>query len=140
MQELRPGSTDGPTRPSLPSRGTILIADDEDVVLEFLADVLVCEGFEVLTAADGYQAADVLRRYGSSLSAAILDISMPGKTGVEVASLCAAENPLVPVVLMSGYPESDIRDRFPGVRMQAYLQKPYHPDRLVELVGRFLPH
>jgi CheY-like chemotaxis protein len=140
MEEFRPHVTDGTPHPSTPSRGTILIADDEDVVLEFLSDVFACEGYEVFTAADGCEAADVLRRYGSKLSAAILDISMPGKSGVEVASLVAAENPRIPVVLMSGYSESDIRERFPGVQMQGYLQKPYNPDRLVQLVDQVLPH
>jgi two-component system alkaline phosphatase synthesis response regulator PhoP len=63
----------------------ILIADDEPDIIEIVSYNLSKEGFEVFTAADGNEALQQARQHHPDLI--ILDIMMPGKTGVEVCQI-----------------------------------------------------
>ncbi|MEO6819692.1 MAG: response regulator, partial [Ginsengibacter sp.] len=71
--------------PRLPENTTILIADDEPDILEIISFNLRSEGYNVLTANNGNEAVDLAVKYNPSLI--ILDLMMPGKTGIEVCKI-----------------------------------------------------
>src|SRR6266550_6596605 len=76
-----------PSSGSLPirngdKRGRILIADDEPMLLRGLDRVLTRAGYEVVTANDGHQAAELLNQL--EFDAIVSDISMPGMNGIQL--------------------------------------------------------
>jgi two-component system, OmpR family, alkaline phosphatase synthesis response regulator PhoP len=63
----------------------VLIADDEPDILEIIQYNLQSEGYEVVTAKNGNDAIDLAKKFQPDLI--ILDIMMPGKTGIEVCNI-----------------------------------------------------
>lgn len=90
--------------------GVVLVADDEPDI-RFMAKLrLRREGWEVVEAQDGDEAADVIR--GRDLDAMVLDHRMPGCTGIEVARLARELGHRGPIVLFSAYLD-------PGIESEA---------------------
>ncbi len=120
--------------PAADSHGTVLVADDEEVVLAMARRILEGAGFEVLTARDGREAVDVFRRWGDGIAAVLLDLTMPRLSGEEALRLLRDVRPDIPVVLTSGYSESEIAVRFEGVPLEGFLQKPFRPHELIDRI------
>ncbi len=74
---------------------TVLCIDDNRNVLELHKSLLESNGYRVLVALDGPS--------GIALTAMVLDFNMPGMDGNEVAQVMAKEQPMLPVVICSGY-------------------------------------
>jgi len=85
-----------------PSRGRILIADDEPMLLRGLLRVLTRAGFEVVTANDGNEAARLLAQM--EFDAIVSDISMPGMNGIQLLRAARERDLDVPVLLVTGAP------------------------------------
>jgi DNA-binding NtrC family response regulator len=95
--QRRRGFVSGSQQPA-----TILVVDDEELVLDFVGAVLRRAGYDVL-AADGAAAAIRLyRRHRSAIGLLLTDVQMPGMSGVELAEHIRGLEPHVPVLLMSG--------------------------------------
>jgi PAS domain S-box-containing protein len=94
-----------PSTPVVPLAGAgrrVLIVDDEEVLRTFVAAVLTMAGFEVVTAENGLQGAAVFAATPDTFSFAIVDLSMPGRNGLELIGDMRALRPELPVILMSG--------------------------------------
>jgi len=115
-------------------RGLALIADDEADIRELVATKLTQVGFEVIAVGDGTIALSQAR---SRLPAvAILDVMMPGHSGLEVMAALAADpaTAAIPVLLLSARSqEFDVRT---GLELGAYdyIIKPFSPRQLLERV------
>jgi CheY-like chemotaxis protein len=120
------------------ARGTILVADDEEVVRSMARRILEQAGFDVLTAADGRDAIDCFRECAAEVSAVLLDLTMPRLGGEEALRVLRQIRPEVRVVITSGYSESDIVSRFQGQELDGFLQKPFRPADLVERIVQAL--
>jgi len=113
--------------------GTILVADDQLSNRELMEELLRGEGFDVVTVSDGLAAVEELSRIQADL--VLLDVLMPGMTGLEVCQYIKAnpETYLIPVILLTSL--SDRQDRIEGIRVGAddFLTRPV--DR-AELLAR----
>jgi two-component system, cell cycle sensor histidine kinase and response regulator CckA len=116
---------------------TILVVDDEEVVLRAAAAALESQGFRVLLARDGSEALDVLRREPAT-SLVILDLTMPVMTGEQAIPLIRATNPQLPIILSSGFSEVEINRRFASSGIAGVLQKPYTVAAIMGKVGHAL--
>lgn len=83
----------------------ILCVDDEPNVLTPLEIMLKRRGFRVVTAKEGLSAIELFRQI--KFDAVILDYSMPGMSGGEVAQVLRGENKTVPIILHTGYKDLD---------------------------------
>ncbi len=79
---------------------TILCIDDDRAVLTLRAQVLHSCGFEVITATDGFTGIALTREH--EVDSVVLDYSMPGMNGEEVARVLKREHPDLPIILCSG--------------------------------------
>ena len=120
----------------VPLPAKILIAEDDDLTLELLANVLRDESYDVVAVADGREALDRLRE--SAFDLVLSDIQMTRASGLEVLETVAKEFPDTPVVLITAYAE-------PGAAMDAiasgaadYLAKPVDIVALRATVARCL--
>jgi len=122
----------------LRGEGTILVVDDEETIRTLGRNTLERKGFRVLTAADGREAVEVYREHLEEIRLVLLDMTMPHLSGEEVFREMRYLNPGIKVVLSSGYNEQEATNRFVGKGLAGFLQKPYKPDGLLEIVFRVL--
>jgi CheY-like chemotaxis protein len=81
---------------------TVLCVDDAEAILKFYQDLLGKHGYEVVSAANGYQALAVFRARAPQIDAVILDYQMPGMSGLELAILLKGCDPTLPIMMVSG--------------------------------------
>lgn len=122
----------------LQGEGKILLADDEEEILNLGKIVLSECGFEVINAKDGVEAIKIFDENKDDLRLAILDVMMPGKTGLEVYDHIASVAPDLPVILSSGYNENDAIHPIIDQEKVAFLKKPYMTQSLRDLVNKML--
>jgi len=115
-----------------------LIIDDEKTILSFAEATLVREGMKVLTAANGKAGVDMFRAHKDEVSVILLDLQMPVLGGEQAYPLLKELNPDVPVILSSGFDESEAVRKCSELHPAAFLQKPYPAERLVEVVSEAL--
>src|SRR5262245_31710213 len=96
---------------------TILLVDDDECVLDVTSRLLSMIGCRVIPARDGVEALVKLRENLDQVSLVMLDVNMPRLDGEATAMEVRAAAPEMPLVLMSGYPES----HWPGLSRQAGL-------------------
>src|SRR3984893_17610993 len=88
---------------------TIIVVDDQAVVLEFCRVTLERAGFKVFTASSGDQALSFFEPNRSPIDLALIDIVMPGLSGIELAKRLERLNAGVRIVLMSGYSSDEVK-------------------------------
>jgi CheY-like chemotaxis protein len=113
---------------------TILVVDDEPLIVDVLAEVLQDEGYDVVRAYDGHGALAAVE--GDAPGLVLMDVMMPGMNGHDAyrAIRAHARGQGIPVVLMSAAVKPSLVD--PGV--SAFLPKPIDLDKLLGLVARLL--
>jgi two-component system cell cycle sensor histidine kinase/response regulator CckA len=127
--------TDSASAPSArDSRGPILIVDDEEVVRHLVARALTQANYEVLQAADGFEALAFLAGHAARLRLAIFDLVMPGLTGRDLAEVTAERWPQLPILFISGYPRAYLEEHSLLNSDLPLLKKPFLPSRLLEMV------
>jgi CheY-like chemotaxis protein len=101
---IQPMAAGDDQRPPVPRTlsARILFIDDEDLVRSGTANMLSDLGHDVIEAATGHQALDLLRT-GPTVDAVITDHLMPGLKGADLARKIQARRPGLPVLLISGY-------------------------------------
>ena len=116
----------------------ILIVEDEPLIRGILAEELADAGLDVCSVASGDDAAALLESGKTAFSLLITDIHMPGtRDGLAVARLMRQQNPLLPVVYISGRP--DIFNALqPLGENVVTLAKPFLPSELVRVARRLL--
>jgi two-component system cell cycle sensor histidine kinase/response regulator CckA len=117
---------------------TILVVEDEGDVRELARDVLEMNGYRVLEAMDVADATRLAQTHPGPIDLLITDVMMPGATGPELARRLRAHRPGLPVLCMSGYPESADRRVDGEAGWNAWLQKPFTPDMLMRKVRECL--
>lgn len=100
--------------------GPVLVVDDDPVVRLITRRMLQRLGFTVEEAEDGQQAIDRFDE-GEPYRVVVLDVTMPGLSGIETLEALRHRRPELPVVLVSGYSEAEVPSMHTGV----FLQKPY---------------
>jgi two-component system, cell cycle sensor histidine kinase and response regulator CckA len=133
MQTLDEFSHSSPT--SAGAGVNVLVVDDESAVRRFAVRVLQREGYEVLEAADGHEALEMIRAGQVTVDLIVSDIVMPRVNGVELMQAVAESHPEVPVVLMSGYATAALSEL--GIATPcSILPKPFPAERLLAEVHR----
>ena len=111
-------------------RYLVLVVDDEQLIRDVLADVLLDEGFRVLCAEDGQAALDLAETEHPDL--VVSDVHMPRMDGITLVESLRERGRTVPVILISAlYAGVDV----PGVR---FLPEPFDLDHVVGSVERSL--
>lgn len=131
--------------PSMPpslvtGKGTILVVDDEPLVLRMTARAVKSLGYEVITAPDGQAAVAALKQAGRGrIDGVILDMIMSGMSGRETYLALRAVQPEVRVVLMTGYALNNEAQEILDLGVQGFLSKPFDPLALSLALRRIVP-
>ncbi|MEO6030212.1 MAG: sigma-54 dependent transcriptional regulator [Candidatus Binatia bacterium] len=125
-----------PTQP--PTKGAILIAEDENGVRESLADVLRDEGYEVTAVADGGKAIATLD--AQEFDIVISDLRMPGADGLTVLTHAREVSPQTLVLLMTAHATVETAVEALQRGAQDYLLKPLIFDDVLHKISTLLQH
>ncbi len=113
-----------------PSRGNVLIVDDERVVREFATMALERDGFTTVLADDGSSGVESLRSMPGSVDCVLLDMTMPRMDGATALRAMREVAPEVPVIVMSGHSADVVEGLFEDGEVFAFLPKPFALDQL----------
>lgn len=116
------------------SEHTILVVEDEQLLLELLREMLETEGYNVLTATDGKEAVDVYRSQKQSVSLVLSDMGLPSMGGWEVLQELKTINPKVKVILSSGFMDPQVRKEMIQSGAKDFIQKPYIPEKVIRQI------
>lgn len=123
------------------SMGKILIIDDEKDVREVIRLHLESEGFNnILEAEDGGEAISTLREEDNMVNVGIIlcDIRMPKVNGIECIDFLRREAPGIPVVVVTGYPDTEMATALMKKGVKDYLIKPVEKQKLVQTVTKLV--
>ncbi|HEX6182390.1 MAG TPA: ATP-binding protein [Pyrinomonadaceae bacterium] len=112
----------------------VLLVDDEPNMRWTMAEFLKRGGYEPLTASDFDSATELLR--DTEVDAAVVDIVLPGKSGVELLRELRGREPYVPVVMITGEPNSALVPEIVRAGAYDYIAKPILKDALIKAVAR----
>lgn len=113
---------------------TILLVDDEQVIIDVARDMLEILGYRAIVARDGQQAIDIYNSRKDEIALVILDMVMPGLSGADVFQALKAINPKVKVILASGYIMSRQVAAVMEQGCRAFMPKPYRMEDLAETI------
>lgn len=113
---------------------TILVVDDEELVLDLVCTVLEGAGYNVLRAAGGPEALALCRARTEPIHLALLDVIMPGMSGPELRACLRELLPTVRILYMSGYTHSQIGEHGIGADVGDFIAKPFSPASLVRRI------
>ena len=117
---------------------TILVVDDDRVVLRLVSEVLTRQGYTVLRAASGQEALILLGDVEQRIDAMVIDVVMPGLSGREVAQRLGGARAELPILFMSGYGPDTTGSQGRLEPEIDFLAKPFLPDTLIARVREVL--
>ncbi|HUU81292.1 MAG TPA: PAS domain S-box protein [Acidobacteriota bacterium] len=117
---------------------TVLLVDDEDIVIDIGTQMLEKIGYKVLSAKSGEEAARVYRQNVDTIDLVILDMFMPDMSGSEAYDALKRVNPDVKILLSSGYDVSDKATELLQRGCDGFIQKPLTMKELSQKIGGIL--
>jgi PAS domain S-box-containing protein len=120
-----------PSATTRTSRGTILLVDDEELLLKTFDRLLTAAGFEILTASRGTDAIELVRVHRDRLSLVILDLTMPQASAAKIYGELREIAPQLKVLLWSGFAEEGQAQELMVRGCSGFVQKPFDITTLV---------
>jgi len=117
---------------------TILLVEDERIVLEVNRELLESMGYKVFTTGSGQEGIAVYLENRNKIDLVILDMVMPGMLGGEVFDRLREINPEVKVLLSSGYSLNGDAQHIMDRGCNGFLQKPFQIEKLSRTVREML--
>ena len=127
-------STSTPVPETAPLTGTVLVIEDEDVLRVAVSRVLRKSGFVVLDAADGKTGVDLFHSNGANIDVVLLDLTLPGMSGLEVFTELRRINPQIRVIVTSAYSRDWALINLGEQNPWRYIRKPYHLRDMIDLI------
>jgi two-component system cell cycle sensor histidine kinase/response regulator CckA len=140
-----PAVNEGAARPSHSNPadtrrgGTVLLVDDEEMILDVGKGILQHLGYTPVTAASGSEAIDIFREKNASVVLLIIDMIMPGMNGGELFDRIRTLDPRVPVLLASGYSMDEQASAIMERGCNGFIQKPFTISHLSQKIREIIP-
>jgi CheY-like chemotaxis protein len=128
------GRSDRARSPAAGDDRLVLVVDDEDDLLQIVADRLAAAGYRVLTARDGMEALARLRL--ARPRCIVLDLKMPRLGGFEALPEIRQAAPQARVIVLTGSPNRPLREACRARGADEFMLKPFDPGELLRLTAR----
>jgi PAS domain S-box-containing protein len=119
---------------STKARTTVLFIDDEDLLRSTIAKLLRRKDFNVIDAPDGPAGLAAFEEDPEGIDVVLLDVTLPGMSGLETFDQLRAIKPEVRVILCTAYAEETVIAEFGERRIAGFIRKPYRIDDLLKLL------
>ena len=113
---------------------TVLLVEDEEMMVLLLRKTFAKHGYNVLVALDGEEALNLFQEHKHKIDVVLLDIGLPKKAGWEVILTMKEENPQVSIVVSSGYIDPSSKAKMYKAGIRNFVDKPYTPEAVVEIL------
>src|SRR5256885_8812471 len=135
---MSPGPQKGPVYDAGMAPATVLVVDDDPVILKLLEVNFEMEGFEVVRAADGFEGLERARAVLPDI--VVLDVMMPRMTGYEVAKALkeGVDTAHIPIIFVTARAQSNDVERGMELGVDDYVTKPFDPLDLIARVNTLL--
>ncbi len=120
------------------NQATVLLIDDEQLILDVTSRVLYKMGHKVYTAENGPSSFEIYTKYQSQIDLVILDVMMPEMNGRDVYLHLKAINPDVKVLLSSGYEMTEQVQEILDLGCSGFIHKPFSIDDLSRKIEELL--
>jgi two-component system phosphate regulon sensor histidine kinase PhoR len=122
----------------MPDQVQILVIDDEQIMRDGCLRILSKDGWSVLTAENGKKGLEEIQGHPENIDVILLDLMMPGMSGMEVLDQVRIIDPNLPVIVITGY--ATVESAVEAMKKGAYdfIPKPFTPDQLRIVVKRAL--
>ena len=119
-------------------RAKVMVVDDEKILLELMKDILTTLGAEVITVNEPLDAVRIYKEH-PEIDIVMLDVIMPGKSGVEIYDELRQINPGINVIFMSGYnKDNEVLGLIEKNPNAAFISKPYTVTGCQEKISKML--
>ena len=115
-------------------KGTILVIEDDEMVMDLARAMLERLGYRVLAAGTGKEAVDSVKAFEGEIDLALLDIKLPDMSGSQVYPLIMEERPGLKVVVASGYSIDGPAQEILRSGAQGFIQKPFSIEALASKI------
>ena len=117
---------------------TIVVVDDDPVILTLVERTLGASGYRVWTAASAPEARQLLQELAGAVDLVLTDINMPGGLGTDLARQIGSTQRWVRVLLMSSHSRDDLERQGLSVPEPHLLRKPFAPAELLRRIAEAL--
>ena len=117
-------------------RATILVIDDENMIIELFRETLKGRDYSLLSARNGIDGLRLLSEL--DIDMVFLDLKVPGMNGAEIFRRIKNKKPNLPVIIMTGYPDSDLMAQALAQGPFAIMNKPFTDNDITTAVSSFL--
>jgi CheY-like chemotaxis protein len=139
---LRPDFTDvirsGSTASAMRDAQSILVVDDEPMALNLARQILGEAGFQVMTAASGFECIELCRSKPNAFDLVILDLTMPGMNGYETFARLRTICPELTIVISTGFIAQEKLNQMLAEGLTGFMRKPLPPNEYVGHVRAIL--
>jgi CheY-like chemotaxis protein len=118
-----------------PAAGTVLIVKDEIVVSFFIRTLFEERGMQVAAAGTAAEALELIGALGPKLGVAIIDVGLPDTSGDQLVAPIRAVLPEVPIVIATGFSETEFGRRFQDDARIRVIGKPFDAPQLWSALG-----
>lgn len=135
-----PAEPDHPDGKTVAKGGTVLLVDDETMVMDIGSQFLQRLGYNVKTASSGREALAIFGQAPDRIDCLLLDFTMPGMDGLETMKQIRKIRPDARIIITSGYSRQQIKDRFTHFAPpDDFIHKPFEMKALEEKLCRVIP-
>ena len=117
---------------------TVIVIDDEETVRGAIMDILELVDIVAIPASDGSKGVKLLEERAETIKLIMLDLTMPGLSGEETFSSIRQLNKEIPILITSGFSQSEIPLLCQNDPFSEFIQKPFSLDHLIERVEFYL--
>lgn len=114
---------------------TILLVEDNQMVMNMTCELLTEKGYNVLTANSAKEATELIRKHAHSIDLLLTDVIMPGMSGPALYESIRAIYSGLKVVFMSGYSDNIIEKQLQSVKELHYIHKPFTPEAIIAKIN-----
>ena len=125
VKELEPTEVEEPKGALAMGEGTILVIEDDAVLLKMDREILERLGYRVLDAKTGRESVDIAKTFDGHIDLALLDIKLPDMSGTQVYPLIMEARPDLKVVVCSGYSIDGPARKILDAGAEGFIQKPF---------------
>ena len=126
--------TEDAVQPTVPGQETILVVEDEPIVLELVTTLLEMKGYAVYAASNAHEAIRLAREHAGNINLLLTDVLMPEMNGDELAKKLLADDPSLKCLFMSGYTADIVTHSGLLDEDIHFIQKPFALDSLIAKV------
>ena len=119
---------------------TILVVEDEEMLLNVVKDTLKYHGYKVLTAMNGEEAVQLYSKNFKNIDLIFTDLGLPKLNGWQAYLEMKKFNPNAKVVLASGYLDPKLKDEIPEPELKNFVHKPYRPSQVLKQVRKVIDY